>query len=86
MQLKVAAVLKTPKRSASRCRPPAAQPGFFVGTITSRALDRYSAGQQQDLAAKLTTLKTVAVDLKDATETIERTVEIDTPDNPRRSV
>lgn len=56
--------------------------GFFVGAITVEPSTVTAQGSSKVLD-KLTTLKTMPVDLADVTETVERTVEIDTPDNVR---
>ncbi|MFH0830697.1 MAG: CdaR family protein [Parcubacteria group bacterium] len=56
--------------------------GFFVGTITTDPTTATAEGSSKALA-KITTLSTEAVDLSGATERIERTVKLETPDNVR---
>ena len=56
--------------------------GFFVGTISSDPSTTTAQGSSKALS-EITTLVTETIDLSGATETIERTVKLITPDNVR---
>ncbi|MFO0704960.1 MAG: CdaR family protein [Candidatus Andersenbacteria bacterium] len=56
--------------------------GFFVGTITTDPSTATAQGSSKALR-DITTLSTEPIDLSGATEKIERTVKLDTPDNVR---
>lgn len=56
--------------------------GFFVGTISTDPSTATAQGSSKALA-DITTLTTESIDLSGATETIERTVTLVTPDNVR---
>jgi|GEM_PF-6753205 len=56
--------------------------GFFVGTITTDPSTATAQGSSKALS-DITTLTTEPIDLSGATEKIERTVELVTPDNVR---
>ncbi len=56
--------------------------GFFVGTISTDPSTATAQGSSKALS-KITTLSTEPIDLSGATETIERTVKLVTPDNVR---